>query len=191
MGESLANAQHELIALAVLEGKTLRQIADAANYHTKWRESHVCNLIKRPEVQARIQELQQQTADDKVMSVIQRKIRLSELARNPIIGVCPVRCIHELNLMERIYKEGIDINLDQRVINVQVVSEASERATRMIIEGLNTLSEADKIDTPGESEETQEPSNSLLLSESLEEPSTSLLEPSNSLREQHDHVVNK
>lgn len=163
MSEPLANAQHELIALAVIEGKTLRQIADAANYHTKWAESHVCNLIRRPEVQVRIQELQQQTADYRVMSVIQRKIRLSELARDPNSDVCPVRCIHELNLMERIYREGTDINIQQRIVNISVISEASERATRLIIEGIKTSSEADNdMALSEEGKEEKPPSTSTL-----------------------------
>lgn len=163
MGGPLENAQHELIALAVIEGKTLAQIADAANYHTKWRESHVCNLIKRPEIQARILELQQQAASDRVMTVRQRLERLSEIGRahydDPDRDGDPIRAIHEMNLMQRIYREGTDVNVRQYVINMQVVSEASERATKLIIEGLKT---DDNNALPDESEKGEKPPTALL-----------------------------
>lgn len=177
MAGPLANSKHEQVALAIFSGATLAEAAKAGGFTGKWPESHACNIAKRPEVRQRLEELHKQAASEAVMTVIQRKIRLSEIARarcgDPDRDIDPIRAIHELNLMERIYKTGIDVNLQQRILNINVVSDAAQRATQQIIEGLNTLSEADKdMDTPGESEETQEPSNSLLLSDSLEEPST-------------------
>ena len=178
MAGPLPNNKHEQVIQALFAGSTLAEAAKAGGFTGKWPESHACNIAKRPEVRARLEELHAMAADEKIMTVVQRLVRLSEIARasydDPDRDGDPIRAIHEMNLMQRIYREGTDINVRQYVVNINVVSEASERATRLIIEGTNTLSEADKIGTSREGEDEEEPTCSLPFTEPLEKPSTSL-----------------
>jgi len=166
MAGPLANSKHEQVALAIFSGAPLAEAAKAGGFTGKWPESHACNIAKRPEVRQRLEELHKLAADEKIMTVIQRKIRLSEIARarydDPDRDGDPIRAIAELNRMEQIYKTGVDINLQQRVVNVQVVSDAAQRATEKIIAGIKTSLEADDNNAlPNESEEAIKPPTAL------------------------------
>lgn len=179
MAGPLANSKHEQVALAIFGGATLAEAAAAGGFAGKWPESHACNIAKRPEVRARLEELHKLAANEKIMSVVQRKIRLSEIARahydDPDRDGDPIRAIAELNHMEQIYKTGVDINLQQRILNINVISEASERATRLIIEGIKTSLEADdNIGTSSEDGGEEEPVSPLQASEIQEKPPTPL-----------------
>lgn len=50
----------------------------------------------------------------------------------------PVRAIQELNKMEKIYIEGTTVNVDNRKIEVQVVSENAKQLTDRILSGEGT-----------------------------------------------------
>ena len=170
MAGPLANSKHEQVALAIFSGAPLAEAAKAGGFTGKWPESHACNIAKRPEVRQRLEELHKLAADEKIMSIVQRKIRLSEIARarydDPDRDGDPIRAIAELNRMEQIYKTGVDINLQQRVVNIQVISETSERATRLITQGIKTSSEVDdNIGTPPEGEGEGKPPTALQISE--------------------------
>ncbi len=108
MGEPLKNARFELVALGVLAGMPLEQIAHAAGYMTKYAYNHVSRITRYPEVQARIKELQAEAASDKMMSVTQRLEWLSEIARarydDPDRAGDPIAAIHQLNLMDGVYR---------------------------------------------------------------------------------------
>lgn len=183
MAGPLANSKHEQVALATFAGSTLAEAAAVGGFTGKWPESHACNILKRPEVRQRLEELHKLAANEKIMTVTQRLIRLSEIARarydDPDRNGDPIRAIHEMNLMQRIYREGIDVNLQQRIININVVSDAAERATQKIIEGLRTSLETNDIPTlHKDGEDEEKPPSALQSSESQEEPSTPLLESS-------------
>ena len=151
MGKRL-NAKYELVALGVVEGKTLEQIAQAAGYRTKYAYSHVCRIARYPEVTERIRQLQSEAATEIIMSVNERLQRLSQIARarynDPDRDGDPIRAIAEMNRMQKIYDVGTNVNIEQRNLNINVISEASRQVTQQITDGARTCKEADdKIDT--------------------------------------------
>ena len=122
------------------------------------------NLLK-PAIQERIQELRQVAEDAMIMGVVERKRRLSEIARanipdyiaedgikvskeSPNVGAVseittktklfrktgepvvitnlklhnPISAISELNKMEKVYETAVNINQDNRTINIIVQS---------------------------------------------------------------------
>ncbi len=70
-------------------------------------------LLKREDVQARLEELRQATADEAIMSVIERKRRLSQIARarydDPDREGDPIAAIHQLNLMDGVYSKKVEV----------------------------------------------------------------------------------
>jgi len=86
------------------------QSALAAGYSARNpKNAHIIawTLLKREDVQARLKELREATADEAIMSVIERKERLSQIARarydDPDRDGDPCRAIEVLNLMEGVY----------------------------------------------------------------------------------------
>ena len=65
-------------------------------------------LLKREDVQARLKELRKATADGAIMSVIERRRRLSQIARarydDPDRASDPITAIHQLNSMDGVYR---------------------------------------------------------------------------------------
>ncbi|GAG08479.1 unnamed protein product, partial [marine sediment metagenome] len=53
----------------------------------------------------------------------------------------PMTAISELNKMERIYDEGMTVNIDNRKIEVIVTSDNARQLTEKIIEGVGTEKE--------------------------------------------------
>ena len=93
------------------------------------------NLTK-PDIKARVAELNESIASEKVLSVVQRKIHLSDTVRTPAEGPPTHRdhisAISELNRMEKVYETGAVVNQDNRVVNITVVSpRAKELLERM------------------------------------------------------------
>lgn len=79
--QPLKNVRHEKFALALFKGKSQKDAAIEAGYKTKNCESIASRLVKKSQVFQRILDLQEMAESDAIMSVIQRKERLSEIAR--------------------------------------------------------------------------------------------------------------
>src|SRR5574343_963874 len=75
------NQRQELFCQGLFSGKTGTQAYIGAGYSPKNAASGAVQLLRNPNVQARIKELNDAAATDKVMSVSERKERLSEIAR--------------------------------------------------------------------------------------------------------------
>lgn len=73
------NQRQELFCLGVIEGKTARQAYIDAGYAPK--AAHVCSsqLLAKPSIQNRIQELRVQTTTKRILDAIQIKEKLSEI----------------------------------------------------------------------------------------------------------------
>ena len=78
---ALKNKRQELFCLYLLEGKTQAQAGILAGYAPKNIRPHTSALVTKGNIQARLAELQQLVEDAKIMSVKERKERLSEIAR--------------------------------------------------------------------------------------------------------------
>lgn len=75
------NQRHELFCQAIFTGKSATEAYISAGYSTKSAYSCGQRLLKSAEIRARIKELNDMALTDKVMSVSERKERLSEIAR--------------------------------------------------------------------------------------------------------------
>ena len=80
----LKNAQHEIFAQSWFRGETKEQSAIIAGYSPKWARSIGSRLSTNVNILSRYNELQKQTADDSIMSVKERRQRLSEFGREDI-----------------------------------------------------------------------------------------------------------
>lgn len=101
----LAKARWELFCQGILAGKSATQAYKDAGFAGKGARSSAARLLANADVQARIRELQQQAASATIMSVSERMERLSEIAREDVIGKFGlirqgnVQAIAELNKM--------------------------------------------------------------------------------------------
>lgn len=77
--------KQEKFAQNLFSGMTQReawiQAGYSHNYSLAGVDSHACNLANTVKIQSRIEELNNQAASDRVMSVQERKERLSEISR--------------------------------------------------------------------------------------------------------------
>jgi len=77
----LNNARYEKFALAVFKGKSFTDAAIEAGSKERSAYEMGHRYARRPDIKKRIRELQHKSSSNKVMSVRERKERLSEIAR--------------------------------------------------------------------------------------------------------------
>jgi phage terminase small subunit len=92
----LTNPRRERFALAYFSGKSKTESAKIAGISRR----SATRLAQNGAVLARIRELHEAATSDKIMSVVERKVRLSDIARG---HHCPIQAIHQLNKMEGVY----------------------------------------------------------------------------------------
>lgn len=80
IGKPLRNSKHELFAQAVARGETQTQAAIDAGYSETSARFEGSKLATISNISERISELQEGMADDTIMTIHQRKQRLSEIA---------------------------------------------------------------------------------------------------------------
>ena len=98
----LKNIRHERFCQEVAAGKSQIEAARAAGYAEISIKTSPYVLIKRPEVIARIKELRDLTFTENIMSIIERKEKLSNIARNGG-SYSAIAAIAELNKMDGAY----------------------------------------------------------------------------------------
>lgn len=101
---ALKNYRHEKFALALFKGMSQKDAAIGAGYKPSRARQTASRLATNGNIVARILELHQKAESDAIMSVRERKERLSEIARkgNPNLAD-PISAIRELNKMEGSY----------------------------------------------------------------------------------------
>ncbi len=77
----LVNKQHEAFCVAYFGGMNGKEAAVKAAYSPKTARSMASRLLTKVNIITRLQELQEAAVNAKIMSVIERKERLSEIAR--------------------------------------------------------------------------------------------------------------
>jgi len=185
MAKRLTEKQ-ESFTLFIFKGMNQREAYVKAGYAFKSSlavmDANASRLANNEKVKTRLAELQKRAEDASVMSVLERKQRLTEMARGdladfvdsdggtitygkdhpnhravtefsiattytkkgePIVTKSiklynPVSAIQELNKMEKIYTEGAQVNIDNRSINIEVVSDNAKQLAEALIEGKGT-----------------------------------------------------
>lgn len=113
MNKALSLIRREAFCLAYVTGSMNgSQAALAAGYaQPNPKNAHITAwyLLRQPAVKARLKELREAIASDTIMTVTQRKERLSEIARahydDPERDGDPIRAVEVLNLMEGFYSK--------------------------------------------------------------------------------------
>ena len=83
-GPPLSNSRQELFAQFWFKGETKENSAILAGYKAEWARSIGSRLSTNVNILARYNELQKQTADASIMTVKERRQRLSEFGREDI-----------------------------------------------------------------------------------------------------------
>lgn len=112
----LDNQRKEKFAQCLVNGMSQRQsYLSSYTNSKKWKDATVDNkaskLFKEHEVSARFKELQQEAADEAVLSVVKRKIILSEIASDDEERPNDrIKAIDSLNKMEGVGSENVNLN---------------------------------------------------------------------------------
>ena len=115
----LKNSQHEKLAYEIAMGCNHAEAARRAGYSPRSGKYHVHNILCRPDVAARLEELREITSSERVMSIVERKEELSRIARKveksrPKVAIA---AIAELNKMDGAYApEKIETKSEQVII---------------------------------------------------------------------------
>lgn len=131
MNRALSLKRREAFCLYYMTDMNGSQAALAAGYaRPNPKNAHIVAwyLLKQPSVQARLEQLRQETENDAVMSVTQRKERLSEIARahydDKDRAADPMAAIHQLNLMDGVYRKKVEVAAPGGSSTVVVVDDA-------------------------------------------------------------------
>jgi len=137
---ALANTRHELFCQFLIEGKNQTESAKLAGYSPRSAHSTAVAILKEPNVQARLMELKDSTANAAIMSVCERKAKLSDIARGTwenkdgITPVPNISAINVLNKMDNIYKQDIAYT-DNRSLTINVLDKRTRDHLAGIIDG--------------------------------------------------------
>lgn len=122
----LSKPMQELFVQSLLKGNTEQKAAIIAGYSSSNAAQQASRLLRKPHIIARIQELNQLAQDEMIMNLIERKKRLTEIAKDTKTQTA-VKAISELNKMERIYDESANINN----YTINVVYEGNEEESAL------------------------------------------------------------
>jgi phage terminase small subunit len=100
----LKNGRHEKFCVAKLNGVPSAEAARQAGFSSKCTDIYGFRLLKRPDIQARLAELQEKASSEDVAKVLERKIKLTEIIRDDVTSTrIKIMAIAELNKMEGAY----------------------------------------------------------------------------------------
>jgi len=105
--------------------------------------------LKREDVQARLKELRKATADEAIMSVIERKRRLSQIAcaryDDHDRAGDPITAIHQLNLMDGVYRNKVEVAAPGGSSTVVVVEDARTKLAAIMNKLSVRIAEAEDV----------------------------------------------
>ena len=139
--------KQEIFCLKYFELGNATMAAKLAGYAPDFITTNVTKLLENTRIKAKLQELKELaglTAPAVVMTVNDRKERLSEFGREDIEGKYGIQrqgniqAISELNKMEKIYTEGATLNIDNRKVEIIVSSDTAKKLTEAILSGEGT-----------------------------------------------------
>ena len=118
----------------------LRQAAEDATVATVLERKQVLTEI----VRGRFIDFMTKLTPEKLRSAALQEIRITEIGKEIPVKSTTIRlhssiqAIAELNKMEKLYAEGPTVNIDNRKVEILVVSDTAREATRRITEGERT-----------------------------------------------------
>ena len=136
----LANTRHELFCQFLFEGKNQTEACKLAGYSPRSAHSTAVAILKEPNVQTRLTELKDSCANAVIMSVAERKAKLSTIARSEwqnkdgITPVPNISAINTLNKMDNIYKHD-PIYQDNRSLTINVLDKRTRDHLAGVIDG--------------------------------------------------------
>ena len=136
MGNRLTQKQ-ETLCLKSFEPGNATQAAVIAGYSKNSAAITASRLLTNAKISARLGQLNGKTEAKSIMSVVERKEKLTTIARdgdhrNARGG------IDLLNKMDHIYEPGGTTNILIPILNVNVVSASARKATEHIVQGERT-----------------------------------------------------
>ena len=162
MNVALARKRHESFCLHYMSTMNGSQSALAAGYSARNpKNAHIIawTLLKREDVRARLKELREATADEAIMSVIERKRRLSQIARarydDPDRAGDPITAIHQLNLMDGVYRNKGEVAVPDGLSTVVVVEDARTKLAAIMNKLPVRIVEAGDVPPLGESKQEE------------------------------------
>jgi phage terminase small subunit len=164
MNVALARKRHESFCLHYMSTMNGSQAALAAGYSARNpKNAHIIawTLLKREDVQARLKELRKAMADEAIMSVIERKRRLSQIARasydDPDRAGDPIAAIHQLNLMDGVYRNKGEVAAPGGSSTVVVVEDARTKLAAVMNKLPVRTAEAKDVPLLGEGKKEKAP----------------------------------
>lgn len=136
----MLTTKQERFARFIFQGMTQREAWGKAGYSTNYSietlDHNASVAANSNKIKTRLNELRDKAALPDIMTVIERKVRLSDLAREDIVNDkgMPVRSsniasIQELNKADGVYDESG--TQDNRVFNLIVTEETAERLAKV------------------------------------------------------------
>ena len=158
--KSELTAKQEAFCIYYFAGKNFPQAAVKAGYSLKSAYSAGIANLRKPEIQARLAELQRQVvADDAIATVAERKSRLTALLRHdPETPVSPghiIAATSELNKMEHVYESRIGGDTSVTVVNILVRGEHMKELLAKVAERTGELLPAQRETPVAEASEKQ------------------------------------
>lgn len=118
------------------------QSAITAGYSPRYVATNTTKLLNNTNIYNRIKQLQEAAVSSAIMSVTERKERLTKLANEDIYSAkgtllrsANIQSIDILNKMDKIYSDGSTVNVDNRKIEIIVSSERGKELTQRLLEG--------------------------------------------------------
>jgi len=134
--------KQETFCLKYFELGNATEAAIAAGYSSKTAVKIASENLTKLDIVARLRELREAVNTDTIATVKKRKEVLTGIAdgehKEPITARERIQAIAELNKMERVYEEGIKVNIDNRTVEIIVTSDTAKKLTEAIIKGEGT-----------------------------------------------------
>ena len=138
--------KQENFALNLFKGMSQREAYVKAGYSSRQSmkviDNHACELAKTGGVKMRLEEFNQKSTDDSILTKLERKQRLSLIAKedNPgqhgLARQSNISAIDILNKMDRVYQDSVSVS--NQTINILVMNEEAKELTEKILSGVRT-----------------------------------------------------
>ncbi len=107
------NEQQKIALRGVASGKSMTEAGRLANYSKNCASQVVRKLMKRPDAQAFLGDLQNKANSATILDVTARKEHLSKIVTNQVSTPTEqIAAIHALNKMDGVYIERVETNVN-------------------------------------------------------------------------------
>lgn len=136
------NQRQELFCQNMLKGKSATEAARLAGYSPKTAQEQSSRLLSNVMICQRLAALQEAVATGNIANKIEREEKLTEVIRTKLPDKVSAKerimATSELNKMEGVYGADGAVIIDNRVLNINVISEKGKDLTKRLVEGERT-----------------------------------------------------